>query len=49
MENDSVVSVNKILNPEEDDDAVNKAQTCAAQELPTVEQTSLLDNTNTEE
>ena len=48
MENDSVVSVNKILNPEDDDDAVNKSQTCAAQEAPAVEQTSLL-NTPTEE
>ena len=44
VDNDTVVSVNKILNPDEDD-ATIKSETQASTPTPTeeVEQTSLLD------
>ena len=43
VDNDSVVSVNKIINPDEDDVTI-KSETVPEQSVPTVEQTSLLDN-----
>ena len=44
MEGDNVVSVNKILNPEEDEKYNQSEDVSITNETPTAEQTSLLDN-----
>ena len=50
MENDTVVSVNKIINPDEDEQIVKDVQAMDAQEnTPNVSQTSLLDTNSPDE
>ena len=44
-ENDTVVSVNKILNPDEDDTAISSETTKSESEI-NVEQTKLIDDEN---
>ena len=50
MENDTVVSVNKIINPDEDEQIVKDVQAMDAKDNEqNVSQTSLLDNNTNQE